>query len=542
MSEINVKLGGDNSEFRGMVDNSIGYIDKFGQSFKDLIPVASAALVVGFFKSVAEEAGKLQDLADRLQVSTEALQAFDFAVKQAGGNSEQAAMVWDKSRKAIDELVAGSEPMIANFAKINLTAADFLGLNYEQALEKIARAYSESADQAGAYAAVIEILGAKAAPKLMAAIKDLSEKGFPGLKKSFDGMMNPEAVSMLDGFGDSIARIGAVAKNAVANGIAGFMQALQNIADVPGKALIVLNGYMNGVSISFDEAYPKAEKAAEAIAKVGAASTVTAAELQKLAKASADAFIKQAQDAVDVASGIEKVNALIELETRLRMQSTSVLLDQKAKMKYIEDADKAHIEMLKEQNALGKTALEIEAKKAEDNIKQMDAKDKLIAKAIQQAKAEAAVLDEFESQLEAIQKMAGMGKGGFKAGPNGGAEGKTTVDALQTAADNAKKAFEYIQKDPNAKDYAKHYVEAQQALDETQKNLQIGKNAQGINSDGTVSIDLLNFSSVQANANAAFGGGENQKLQQKLIDIAESTDSSIKEIRLTAAAIKENLE
>ena len=166
---IGVTLTGDNSKFVSMIDNSVGVANKFQQVLGTIGLGVSAGAVIGFFKDVFEKSGAIADLADRLTVSTDALQAFQFAARQAGANSEQVTQVFDKARKSIDELASGNTAAAETFGRIGLRAKDFIGLNLEQGLELIARGYRSNVSEAGAYDAVTDILGTKSAPKLNSA-------------------------------------------------------------------------------------------------------------------------------------------------------------------------------------------------------------------------------------------------------------------------------------------------------------------------------------------------------------------------------------
>ncbi len=475
MANIEVKLSGDNSQFRGMLDDSTTRVAKFGRSIADLLPAVSAAAVVGFFKSVVDEASKLQDLSDRLQVSTDALQAFQRMVQLAGGTSEEAASIWDKSRKALDELAAGVPAMTANFAKLGLSLEDFIGLNYEEALEKTAKGYAANADAAGAYNAMLEIMG-KAFPKLEASMLQIAEVGIPALKKATDGMMSSETITFLDNLGDSFSKIATAAKTAGGEGLHAVVTTLGKIGAMPGEIAAEMMNLWDGIETA---APPAAATAEKSLKKIGAATTENAEK----SKAAHDEAVKNHVAEMD---GIDKLNA----------------------------------------------------KKIAAHIAEMDAKDKLIKKAIEQAKAEAKVLSAMEEQITAIQKMGGAGTGGFMAGPGGGGTGKTTVAALENVLANAKNAFAEIQKNPNSKTFAADYVQLQALIAQSEQNLQYGKNAQGFSTPKEINVSELNFENVSAISDAAFGAKEAMTLQQQLVKIAADSDMTLKQIQASAAAIQ----
>lgn len=228
-SAITAVFGADTAPLSKGSKEAEGIVGKFTKSvedeFKKVGQLLLAGAIMGFFKTVIEKGGALQDLSDRLQVGTDELQAFDFAVRQAGGTSEQANMTWDKSRKALDSLAAGQDTAVKQFAALGLKASDFIGLDLPSSLEKIAKAYGENIQAAGAYDAVTDILGSKSAPALNAVLLQLGQEGFPALVKGAKDagqVMSAEAIASMDEFGDRVDALkgklttwGSVAFNAV---------------------------------------------------------------------------------------------------------------------------------------------------------------------------------------------------------------------------------------------------------------------------------------------------------------------------------------
>jgi hypothetical protein len=206
MSDIGFKLNGDNSNFRAMVENSHNMVTKFGSVLNTLGIGIGAAAVVGFFRDVIEHTGKLQDLSDRLGVNTDHLQAFDLAVRQAGGSTEQANQAWDKARKALDNLAIGTPAVVDQFAALKLNAASFQGLGLAESLELISKGYADNAQSAGAYDAVTDLLGAKSAPSLLAVINQLGTEAFPALLKALDesgNKIDKDTIAQIDRVGDA---------------------------------------------------------------------------------------------------------------------------------------------------------------------------------------------------------------------------------------------------------------------------------------------------------------------------------------------------
>jgi hypothetical protein len=503
MAEIGVRLGGDNSAFRGMLDESEAALGKFGRSIGTLLPALSAGAVSGFFKNILEEAGALQDLSDRLSVSTDSLQAFNFAVTQAGGKTEDATKAWDKARQSVDALVGGSDEMAKKFQAIGLSAEDFINLNLEQSLEKIARAYVENKDVAGAYDAVADILGSKTLPKVMVGLEQLANDGFPALSASARQamqVMDAEVIAKLDDFGDRMARIWTAIKTGGSE-VAGVVFKL---GDALGTVAAGVVGLFKGWDIS---------AAGEAL---------------------------NPTKAVD---GMKKVT------TEMELALASVKNQQKAE----KEKEDARAKMVKENEEAAAKAMKL--KKAEDDAEDkrnaaqnkaarelVDQEYKLVQLAMERAKAQGAVTSEFSKQLSEIQKMGGAGQGGFKATASGGKEGTTTVAALENVLANAKKAVEVAYKNINDAEGARNLVEAKALVDQSERNLLKAQNQQGMGSPVEILISGLDFTSLKQTSDAAFGSREQNALDKELLAVAKETRMSSKEIEAAVKTIKKTLE
>lgn len=208
---VQAQFGADTGPLAKDAATAEGIVGKFASSTLAALSAVGLTLgagaLMGFFKSVIEKAGSLNDLSGNLQVSTDELQAFDFAARQAGASSEAATAVWEKTKKALDMLAAGQETAVKQFAALGLTAADFQGLNLAESLEKLSSAFAANADRAGSFDAIGDIIGSKTAPKLNAVILQLASEGFPQLveaAKTAGQVLDEEVIGKLDAFGDKM--------------------------------------------------------------------------------------------------------------------------------------------------------------------------------------------------------------------------------------------------------------------------------------------------------------------------------------------------
>ena len=163
--------------------------------FKDLGSSITQSLVAGFgvyqlisfAREALQSAAQLTNLSRELGVSTEAIQAFDRAMRLTGGTSEQAQKVWERARDALDQLASGEAKATEEFAALGLSAQDFVGLNLEESLEKIAQGYVKNEQTAGAYNAVLEIIGKRGGPQALQALKELGAEGLDPLEQKMGG-------------------------------------------------------------------------------------------------------------------------------------------------------------------------------------------------------------------------------------------------------------------------------------------------------------------------------------------------------------------
>lgn len=485
MSEVGVKITGDNAEYRSAVDGAdarskkwfaelrgmFGSLSDRGREagqilgevgtsfFKSFLAVDAVQRILGFFNSVIEKAERLRVLKMEFGDITDSIQLFDKMVLKAGGSLEQSQKIWERTKLGLSQLAEGGETATKNFATLGLSAADFIGLGLDDALEKIATAYQKNSDQAGAYAAIVEILGARNAPQLMAALRQLGTDGFDALREKNQNLSDTFKIQAADAL-SSVTRLfteytGRM-KNLIGNVAGGFLEFGQILG---GLGAATLN-WLQGVKTDWDEVLLMNKKHLDALEKVKQAELDNGAA-RKAQIADLDAFQKKLDaDAAKAKEARDK--------------------EEKARDKII--ADRAVVQ-----------EGEIEKNKV------------LIAQARERAVAEASVLNEFEKQLLAIQQLGGAGQQGFHVG----SDGTVSIAQLKQALDEAQRAFDIADspQSMNRPEYgARLRAETASVLEQAKNNLQKAQMSV-ITADNATRIkaDLLDFSSPFAAANAAFG-------------------------------------
>jgi hypothetical protein len=183
-ASIIAKLGLDVSEFKqGLVSSTAATteaVSGINEKLDSLQKGLAAGAIGEFSRRMLENADSIVKLSNNLDVGTDELQSFQFAVRDAGGSTQDANRILETTRTKLDDLRAGNAVTAQSFAALGLSAKDFIGLSLDQALEKISAAYVENRERAGAFVALQDIVG-KSSRQSMTALQELGEKGFGAL-------------------------------------------------------------------------------------------------------------------------------------------------------------------------------------------------------------------------------------------------------------------------------------------------------------------------------------------------------------------------
>lgn len=194
----------------------------------------SAAALTGFSKSVIEYGSALTDAATATNTSVESLQALRFAAQEAGAGAEKMDMALVRVQKAAVDARNGLSTYTRAFDTLNINVDEFIGLPAERKLEVIARSMRSASDKQAAYAAAMDILGTRNAPKLMEVLQRLATDGFDSLAKSAKAagqVMEEDVARKLDAAADAFARLGTRMKVAGGTVIGGLLNGFDDLAN-----------------------------------------------------------------------------------------------------------------------------------------------------------------------------------------------------------------------------------------------------------------------------------------------------------------------
>lgn len=147
------------------------------------------------------------DVAAQLKINTVAFQVYAGALKDAGGSQEQMQKSIVSMTQAVVQGDEGMSTFTRAFGRLGLDVKQLRQLKPEAQFEQIAQAVAQATDKQGAFTAVTEIFGKRAAPQLIEVMERLSRDGFGKMsdevRETF-GIMESETQKRLDRAADRI--------------------------------------------------------------------------------------------------------------------------------------------------------------------------------------------------------------------------------------------------------------------------------------------------------------------------------------------------
>ena len=253
MSDFRVqgKIALDGAGFFSTLNRARGAVSSFGGA---LAGAFSVGAIAGFTKGVIELAGKLNDVADALNINVEFLQRFVNSAKLSGGSLEdfeKFIATTQRSRQAALNDPKGKDAQ--SFGKLGIGAGGISTMSNQQLTEAIMQSMASgiTADKTNALYEV----GGKSAAKLAAGFRDgLSDKP----------IMTAEQIAIIDDIGDSFAELYQTLQVSLAPALLYIVDTLQIVLDaidqfVAGAAAIIAGTEANEQKDAEDRANREAQ-------------------------------------------------------------------------------------------------------------------------------------------------------------------------------------------------------------------------------------------------------------------------------------------
>jgi hypothetical protein len=166
------------------VDQINSKLDTIGSVAKKMGTALAGAFTIGavtsFAKGIADTASEIHDMAEKIGISTDAVQGFKFAAEQSGSSLDAVGNAITKMNK---NLVGGEKSTVAALKEIGLNFTDIRNMRPEDAFLAIADAIQRTPDPMIQSHAALTLFG-KSAAELLPGMKE----GFRGVAESVDKM------------------------------------------------------------------------------------------------------------------------------------------------------------------------------------------------------------------------------------------------------------------------------------------------------------------------------------------------------------------
>ncbi len=216
-----------------------GIESAFGGLGKSLAGFATVGALTAGIHSVVEYGSKINDLSLRLGISTDAVQQWDFALKQNGSSIDSAVGFFEKLGVNRQKALAGNDEAIASFAKLGVTLDDLKNKRLEDVAAVIAKAF-ETGDPQKLVSALREV-GGRGAGEMITAFRD----GLAGALKEAP-LISPEDIAAIDEVGDAWSRIKAQGMATGANILVQIGEVITTAIDYATLALSIGVGALMG--------------------------------------------------------------------------------------------------------------------------------------------------------------------------------------------------------------------------------------------------------------------------------------------------------
>ncbi len=248
MPSLIATLGANIAPFVTSLDEAQGRAKKSGEGIGSAFGNELSGKLAGLFtvgaieeiiRRTVEYGSKVNDLAARLGISTDAVQQWDFALKQSGSSIDAAAGFFEKLAVNRDKALKGSESQIAAFQKLGISLDQLKKSRVEDIAAVIAKGF-ENGDPQQLIGALREV-GGKAAGELIPAFRE----GLAGALKTAP-LISAEDIAALDRAEDSFTRMKATLTSMTAGPISEMAQKLEESAEGWKLMAAVASGYRTG--------------------------------------------------------------------------------------------------------------------------------------------------------------------------------------------------------------------------------------------------------------------------------------------------------
>ena len=324
--EILIKLGVDANSIDRDLHKITEKVSEWGKEQAKLLSGAALGYagvegIKAAYEATVEYSEKIIDLSKRLDVSTDAVQVWDFALRKNGGTIEQAAGFFEKLGVAREKALAGGEEgnkMVNYFKQLGISVDDLKNKRIEDIAEQIGDVFKNGGDAQQLIGALREV-GGKSAGEMIATLKEgIAEAREEAEKLGI--VLSKGTLSELKEAGDQMKIIGNEITAALAPV---FAWIADKLSEVKAGALATFAGIYAAVQVLLE--HPTDFKGAkDAFVRVGSEVAHEYFEERDKRRAKANEPAKTGGSSGDASIEIDKANKKAqELEDKANSKSLS---------------------------------------------------------------------------------------------------------------------------------------------------------------------------------------------------------------------------
>lgn len=296
-NDVNVRVGADSSALATGLNRAQNSVRQFGTAalasvtklqagFAGLMAVLA---VFSGIKGLVDFTGQLNDLADRLNETPEAMQRLGYAAEQNGADLETVVKSLQKAGQAAVDAAKGNETATAAFDTLGISAADFAAMNTEDKLKALADGFNGAENSTLAFDAVLQLAG-KSGGELI----PLLLQGGDGIAEAFNKatVASDESVKSLDAVGD---RFGAIFSSLKAWGVEALGFLIEQV-DTLSVGIAALMGFFSELPNGLEAAKQGFNDAIDAAVKLQEEEERAAADRSEKRRATAQIDPEQFKD------------------------------------------------------------------------------------------------------------------------------------------------------------------------------------------------------------------------------------------------------
>jgi hypothetical protein len=221
--------------------------DQLGELKGKIAAAFSIGAIEEISRATIEYAGKINDLSDRLGVSTDYLQQMDYLLKQNGSSAEDLAGVFERISAARADALSGKADAISNFQKLGITQQQIASEAPEKILDAIGKQFKTLGNSPQLTAAFREI-GGRGAGVLIPSFMEGLEEGRANAVAA-GAVISESVIIQLDEIGDHFDQFKTVLISTFAPALLTVFQFIEYLASQIRATMGAIYGFVSNLNI-----------------------------------------------------------------------------------------------------------------------------------------------------------------------------------------------------------------------------------------------------------------------------------------------------